>query len=1397
MNAAFIYSCVLITDPWSRRLEIKPCYRQSNHGDGDSVRVGADKGKTRRAMNQPVMHNQSTTGPKLPLKLPFALLLLTLWAPLVSAQISTVVFQDDFSANTIDPAKYQPDAPFFEGGKGDIHAEVGGGVIKFVGTTSQQWWSGGTLRIAPTFNATEATPVTISLDRVSEAGVGTASRSALWILNEAKDKYVLFADVRGEGGWRFNRKIGETGDVPTGSGTDIGAFNGGTFDDGGLHRMQMVANGQTVKLMLDGQVGVEVKFPFSKVIFQFGSYARANNDTADTTWDNLKIETNLKTAVVFQDDFTANNIDAAKYQADAPFFEGGKGDIHAEAGGGVMKFVGTTSQQWWSGGTLRIVPAFTATEATPVAISVDRVAEAGVGTASRSALWILNETKDKYVLFADVRGEGGWRFNRKIGEPGDVPTGSGTDIAAFNGGTFDNGGLHRMQMIANGKTVKLLLDGQVGAEVKFPFSKVIFEFGSYARANNDTADTTWDNIKVETVVPDTIQVFSDDFSSNAIDPAKYQADAPFFEGGTGDIHAVAGGGVMKFVGTTSKQWWSGGTLRLVPTFAPSESETITLSIDRVAEAGVGTASRSALWILNEAKTSYVLFADVRAEGGWRYNRKIGETGDVPTGSGTDIAAFNGGTFDDGGLHKMSMIADGKTVKLLLDGIQGAEVKFPFSPVIFEFGSYARANNDTADTTWDNLSVITTGGTTFAPTAASARVGQLSPPITVRIPQGRNSQGPVQVRVVSSDPAIAAPEGGTGGALNITFPAGGANTATFRVRGVALGNARLSAEGDLPAANSLTVVVISGPGVVLEENFAAGTIDNAKWQSSNRPFEVGTGTYTVTQTGGALNISGAGESDFWSGSSLKTAKSYVALKDLNLMVEVDRTSIEQAGSAGRTGVYLTTGDRSRYVLFAHNLGENGWQVNVNPGSATGGGNNIAVFDALDQDAGLHKMKLVADGSSVEVFLDGLSGGKFPFEVASGVFVEFGAYARATGDTVLGKFDNVKIQYVLPCSSFSEQSVSMTQSDAGKQVAVTIPQLVNDAAAATVTITSRNPAVAVPAGAVNGVLNLNFAAGAPNAQNITVTPVGLGSTTFEIASTPANCVAGSLSVEVVATPQVLLTDEFSGNAFDPAKWVLDSTAFDTGTATPESALTVANGQVKIDVTVESAAWPGFALFTANKYTAAATAPVTFEIDRTLLDFVLVTGTGARQRAGIWIKEPAGNFVFFNEHAAHDGNNFGWRYNKVTGQADDNPTDAGVNIAVFDAARFNDLKNHRMKIVANGATVKLFLDDVFGAEVPFAYSQGLTFGLGAYVRAGGDVVRGYFDNAKISGGVGAAPPGRLTAAVQGANIVISWTGEGALQFSDSISPSNWQNVTPVPTGKSLTAPVQGAKRFYRLRQ
>jgi hypothetical protein len=125
-------------------------------------------------------------------------------------------------------------------------------------------------------------------------------------------------------------------------------------------------------------------------------------------------------------------------------------------------------------------------------------------------------------------------------------------------------------------------------------------------------------------------------------------------------------------------------------------------------------------------------------------------------------------------------------------------------------------------------------------------------------------------------------------------------------------------------------------------------------------------FTVSQTGGQLVISGVTDQDFWGGASIKSVESYTATPDVPLAVEVDRVSIDPTSTdtvtpstGARTGVFLTTADRSQFVLFAQNVGETGWQVNV---SATGSGTSLSRFSSLT-DTGAHHMRMVADGSTV--------------------------------------------------------------------------------------------------------------------------------------------------------------------------------------------------------------------------------------------------------------------------------------------------------------------------------------------------------------------------------------------------------------------------------------------------
>ncbi len=281
-----------------------------------------------------------------------------------------------------------------------------------------------------------------------------------------------------------------------------------------------------------------------------------------------------------------------------------------------------------------------------------------------------------------------------------------------------------------------------------------------------------------------------------------------------------------------------------------------------------------------------------------------------------------------------------------------------------------------------------------------------------------------------------------------------------------------------------------------------------------------------------------------------------------------------------------------------------------------------------------------------------------------------------------------------------------------------------------------------------------------------------------------------------PKVLLTDDFPGTTIDATKWVRDDTSFDTGALTAESGVTVANGVVKFSVTAEVSLWPGIALFTTRTFNPTASTPVTFEIDRTLIEFVLTTGTGAEQRSGIWVKDASGNFVFLNEYIAHDGRNYGWRFNKRTGQDDDTPTNEGLNIPAFDGGTFDNRGLHRLKMVANGTKVALYVDDVFGVDVPFPFSQGLTFGFGTYVDETGNVALGTFDNARILGDKDTVS--KLSATAQGGNLVVTWTGTGTLQSASALgSPTTWTDVTPAPAGNTYSTPLSDAGRYFRIRQ
>ncbi len=927
-------------------------------------------------------------------------------------------------------------------------------------------------------------------------------------------------------------------------------------------------------------------------------------------------------------------------------------------------------------------------------------------------------------------------------------------------------------------------------------------------------------------------LFADDFSKAGIDTTKYAVDSPFFEGGKGNIAPNVQNGVLEFTGTVSEQWWAGATLRVLQTFEASPQTNVVVSVDRVEEEpqGSATASRSALWIMDSTRTKYVLYAEVVAEGGWHYNRYIGQPGDVRTGGGNNIAAFDGidpetgVNYDDQGLHKMAAIINGKDVKLYLDGKYGETVSFPFSPVVIQVGSYARANNDPAHTIFDNLKIEAVKTVTFSLDSLTMGAGQTAP-ITVSIPEGANANKAINLRIVSSRPTVAVASGATGNTLTMTFEQGGATTKGFDLQGLAVGNAVLTIANDdgLLVGNSLVVTVQKGATVLMEDSFSGPTLDTTKWRVNNQPFETtGNGTFEVTQAGGVLQISGAVTgSAYWPGASVQTVADFSATTNLPLVLEVDRVSIDRTSfwgtesTAVRSGVFITATDANNnrvapWVLFGQDLGETGWQVNTDPGNPTGGGTALTVFGDLATATNNHRIKIWADGQQAEVFLDGKSGGKFDFKRETFIKFELGAYARDFDDAVKVTFDNVKIENVLPCINVSPTTMLALQGDSASTVTISIPAQLNVSEAVNVTVTSQNPSIAEPLGAVNGAITLNYPVGTI-ARTINVRAKSAGTTEFIITNDAGACVAHSVSVSVTSPPVTLVSDDFSGSALDTTKWTVDTTPLvEGGTLTADSAVKMTNGMVLLDATSETANWPGFTVLTKGSYSATAASPILFEIERNKMEYQLVGGNATKQRVGIWVK--SGNyFVFFSDFGSYDATFPGWQYHRVTGGAGDvplgDPTTSGTYISSFNSlSKFTDQGKHTMRIVVNGATAKLYLDGVLGEEVSFPFSSNLVFGFGAYsdfnsnnTASGlGNPIRAYWDNALIQGFPEQPAGAELSVAFQGGNVVVTWSGTGTLQSTESLAPAAWADVIPPPTGNTFTV-VPGAKAqtFYRIRQ
>ncbi len=516
-------------------------------------------------------------------------------------------------------------------------------------------------------------------------------------------------------------------------------------------------------------------------------------------------------------------------------------------------------------------------------------------------------------------------------------------------------------------------------------------------------------------------LFEDDFESGEIDEAKWRVDRRPFETGDGEYEAMVVDGQLVIEGEGTRNWWGGFALATVPTFTASVDDPLVLEVDRVLHerrdntatgAGENSSTRTSLWITDASRENYVFFSHNSNEGGWTYNKRVGDPDDNATNTGISIAEFDG-LDGDFGEHTMGMVADGENVLLLLDGIEGPLVRFPFSEgIVIEIGVYARRGQGAQPTdmvrgVFDN--VIVTGATeqcvALTPPFTQTLEGE-TPELTLQIPP--EAPRPTTVTITSSDPGVAAIAGSADGVATIEFAAG---DPAFRTLELAIGGpgfVELTLGGDLEACADEPIDVFVA-SVLVEADFDDGAIP---WSEDDEPFEDGEADFAAEAVDGAVRLVADGFASFWGGGALISDETFHPSLEQPVTFQVDQTLTSASVGGFRAGVWVLDCERSDWIFFSFLRGGNGdWVVNSSTDEdwpPLGEGTDLAAyncctFDALDV---ARRVELVANGETVSVIMDGVKGGEASFEVDT-VRFGIGVYALGEFDRADATFDNLRV------------------------------------------------------------------------------------------------------------------------------------------------------------------------------------------------------------------------------------------------------------------------------------------------------------------------------------------------------------------------------------------------------
>jgi len=576
----------------------------------------------------------------------------------------------------------------------------------------------------------------------------------------------------------------------------------------------------------------------------------------------------------------------------------------------------------------------------------------------------------------------------------------------------------------------------------------------------------------------------------------------------------------------------------------------------------GAGFTIAFWAKNRPRDDWSPWISKKGEGDWGYQvRRPGgssqATFTIRSSTGDDDPAGATTDFTDGRWHHLAAVYDpvnGRRI-LYVDGV--AEMDIADGGIANTAGEYlmfgARHNDYGNPNNFENFSRVALDEIRIYDNALSAsavqglvgdpwiyvdsqpaamQVGGPDLTVTVTVPATLVATSTVAVVVTSPSPAIADVVGGTGGVKTLVFPQGGGNIQTYDIHAVASGIVTLQ--------HTSTNAWVDGPksvGVWPAAEPADGLV--AYWNFNSD---------SLAETGGAVPAGfhdgepqgnpafSAGPTGFGRALNLTAASSAVRIKN----------------SGGNDPVYVNTFDGNLYnspqgfsiSFWAKGFPTNQWSPWIAKKGEDNWGYQVRAFsggpsatftlrssDGTDDPSGTttdfndgrwHHLAAVYDPVNLQrrLYVDGVA----QINITDGNLVNtasehlmLGARENDGGDPIqninyggnisldevriykkaLGDGDVMNLVGSVVAAPSSLSLVSPSPND--HFITVLVPPSMVATSAVSVVVTSDNAAVAVPEGAVGGVLVINFPLGGANTANFAVQANGPGTAHFSYTCT----------------------------------------------------------------------------------------------------------------------------------------------------------------------------------------------------------------------------------------------------------------------------------------------------------